>query len=413
MPQGRLGLGMGEEVECRDRADHRCGVGDRGVVGDQKMQTARGCHAHHRQTVQPIALDHVLDRDVERIVALTVPISALGFLVGALSWRMHTARALERLTMQLQDCEPTDSTLRELLSKAVKDPTLELRYYGDEEVPWRDGNGQPATLPGADVDRCVIVLPDAVPPMAALLVDGAFRDQTHFVHALGARAFTALKRGQLTSALQTTVDDLAASRARLVHAGDSERRRIQRDLHDGLQQRLVMLRIRLGTAAEAAEEESRDENVCPPTLAALGDEVDAIIDDLRVVMRTIYPSLLIDAGVVEALSAAAMRAPLAVSVEAAGLGRYPAKIESAVYFCCLEALQNAVKHGICAKHVTIRIIDDGWLRFEVSDDGVGFKPAGPGGAGLTNMRDRIEVVDGVFAGNPNRALAPGCTAPSR
>ncbi len=132
-----------------------------------------------------------------------------------------------------------------------------------------------------------------------------------------------------------------------------------------------------------------------PTLAALGDEVEGI-DDLRMVTRTIYPSLLTDAGAAEALNSAAMRAPLPVSVDAVGLRRYPAEVESAVYFCCLEALQNAVKHAECAQNVIIRIYDDGRLRFEVTDDGDGFLLEGSDGAGLTNMRDRIEAVGGVF-----------------
>jgi signal transduction histidine kinase len=329
------------------------------------------------------------------VIALALPVSALGFLVGQLSWRMHTARAFEDLTMELHDSDPSDAMLRKLLAEAVKDPTLQLCYAGDSLVPWRDGSGRPVRLPDADAGRCIVELPDADNPAAAMVLDGAFRDQTHFVRAVGACAFAALDRRRLTSALQSTVDDLAASRARLVGAADSERRRIQRDLHDGLQQRLVMLRIGLGLAAESADGPS---SATGPTFAELGNEVEAIIDELRMVTRTIYPSLLTDAGVGEALKAAALRAPLPVSVSAENLARYPVEVESAVYFCCLEALQNALKHATAAQQVSIRIRDDGWLHFEVSDDGCGFYPAErPHGAGLANMRDRIEVVGGLFS----------------
>jgi signal transduction histidine kinase len=325
-------------------------------------------------------------------IALTLPVSTLGFLVGQLSWRMHTARALEDLTTGLHDADPTDATLRRLLAEAVQDPSLQLCYAGDAEVPWRDGSGCPAQLPAPAAGRCVVELPDADNPTAALVLDGAFREQTHFVRAIGACAFAALDRRRLTAALQSTVDDLAASRARLVGAADSERRRIQRDLHDGLQQRLVTLRIGLGLAAESADGPGKETG---PTFAELGTEVEAIIDELRMVTRTIFPSLLTDAGVAEALKAAALRAPLLVSVRAENLGRYPVEVESAVYFCCLEALQNALKHATGAQQVSIRIRDDGCLRFEVGDDGCGFDPAGVAhGAGLANMRDRIEVVGG-------------------
>lgn len=329
------------------------------------------------------------------VIALALPVSALGFLVGQLSWRMHTARALEDLTMELHDSDPSDATLRGLLAEAVQDATLELCYAGDADVPWRDGSGRPVRLPDADAGRCIVQLPDADHPTAALVLDGAFGDQTHFVRAVGACAFAALDRRRLTAALQSTVDDLAASRARLVGAADSERRRIQRDLHDGLQQRLVMLRIGLGLAAESADGPGSGTG---PTFAELGTEVEAIIDELRMVTRTIYPSLLIDAGVAEALKAAALRAPLPVSVGAENLARYPVQVESAVYFCCLEALQNSLKHATGAQQVSIRIRDDGWLHFQVSDDGGGFVPADrPHGAGLANMRDRIEVVGGRFS----------------
>lgn len=329
------------------------------------------------------------------VIALALPVSALGFLVGQLWWRMHTARALEDLTMELHDADPADDTLRRLLAEAVQDPSLQLCCAGDADVPWRDGLGRPAQLPGTTAGRCVVELPDAQNPTAVMVLDEAFRDQTHFVRAVGACAFAALDRRRLTSALQSTVDDLAASRARLVGAADSERRRIQRDLHDGLQQRLVMLRIALGLAAESADGPC---GASGPTFAELGTEVEAIIDELRMMTRTIYPSLLTDAGVAEALNAATLRAPLPVSVSAENLSRYPVEVESAVYFCCLEALQNALKHASGAQQVSIRIRDDGWLHFEVSDDGCGFLPAErPHGAGLANMRDRIEVVGGRFS----------------
>ncbi|MGH3331510.1 MAG: sensor histidine kinase [Nocardioidaceae bacterium] len=345
------------------------------------------------------------------LIELCLPIAALSFLVGLLSCSMHAARALETLTVNLQDPEPDDETLRRLLSEAVEDPFLELFYAGDGDVTWRDGAGRGAVLPANDGDRCVVQVPDTGQPVAALVLDGALRDQAPFVHAVGACAFTALERRRLTTALSASEDDVEASRARLFMVADSERRRIQRDLHDGLQQRLVMLRIRLGLASEPVEESG---DAVLPLLDELGSEVEGIIDDFRMVTRTIYPSLLTDAGVGEALRAVAVRAPLPVSVTTEHLRRYPIEVESAIYFCALEALQNALKHARGASQVSVVIRDDGTLRLDVRDDGAGFDLTGSRpGAGLTNMRDRIQAVAGDFSieSHPGRGTNVRGTVP--
>lgn len=343
------------------------------------------------------------------VIEVLIPVSALGFFLGLLSWRVHAARALETLTVKLRGDEPGDAALRRLLADALEDPSLELCFAGDGEVPWRDGAGRPVQLPQSAADRCVFQIPDSTTPVAAFHLDGALHDQRQFVDAVGACAFATLERRRLASALSSSVRDLEASRARLVAAADSERRRIQRDLHDDLQQRLVMLRIRLGVAAEGAEGAADH-----PLLCALGADVEAIIDDFRAVTHRIYPSLLTDAGVEEALRAVALRSPTPVSVSAENLRTYPLEIESAVYFCALEALQNALKHARGATHVSIGLRDDGRLRLEVSDDGAGFVPARcPHGAGLANMRDRIEAVGGelFIRSDPGRGTTVGAAIP--
>ena len=130
-------------------------------------------------------------------------------------------------------------------------------------------------------------------------------------------------------------------------------------------------------------------------LHALGDEVNETLDDIRTLARGIYPALLGDRGLAEALRAAALRSPIAARVEPDGVGRYPQDVESAVYFCCLEAIQNASKHARGARAITITLRQDHALRFQVRDDGAGFdSPAATPGAGLTNMRDRLVAVGG-------------------
>jgi signal transduction histidine kinase len=209
-----------------------------------------------------------------------------------------------------------------------------------------------------------------------------------------------LRNVQLDSTLQATLDELRlqatelrASRARVVSAADAERRRIERDLHDGAQQQLVGLVVNVRLARELAD-------IDPVQAKALLDDVgrDAkeAIEELRELAHGIYPPLLLDRGLVDALRAAARRTGLPARIDAPGVGRHPPEREATIYFCCVEALQNAAKHAGDGAQITIRVWEEeGGLRFEVSDDGAGFDPGGRGaGVGLTNMRDRLGAIGG-------------------
>jgi PAS domain S-box-containing protein len=197
---------------------------------------------------------------------------------------------------------------------------------------------------------------------------------------------------RLATDLESSLAELQLSRARILASADLERRRIERDLHDGAQQRLVALRVRLGLAQDLLREDPLRGSAM---LSDLGNDVDAALEEVRMLARGVYPSVLGDRGLVEALRAAARNSPLAVSIRASAVGRLPEEIETAVYFACVEALQNAAKHAQCETSVLISLRQGKRLRFEVRDDGVGFKVNGkPAGAGLANMRDRIAAVGG-------------------
>ncbi len=209
----------------------------------------------------------------------------------------------------------------------------------------------------------------------------------------------ALHNVQLDSALQESLenlrqanDDLQASRARIVATGDAERRKIERNLHDGAQQHLVALAVNLRLTKDMLAD---DPEGAAEMLDALADAVKDTIQELRDLAHGIYPPLLMDSGLAEALRAAANRSPLSVSVTADGVGRYPSEVEAAVYFCCLEALQNAAKH---APEATVAITvheQDGALAFEVVDDGPGFDVvAAKRGHGFANMSDRLGAIGG-------------------
>jgi signal transduction histidine kinase len=209
----------------------------------------------------------------------------------------------------------------------------------------------------------------------------------------------AFHNSQLDTALQTTLDELRKqadalreSRARIVASGDAERRRVERNLHDGAQQHLVALAVNLRLARDVITD---DPVAGAEMLDELAGEVQETIQELRELAHGIYPPLLVDSGLVEALKAAANRNPLSVDVIADGIGRYPSETEAAVYFCCLEALQNAAKHAKDAS-VEVRLWEEsGGLLFSVSDNGPGFDvDKAQRGHGYINMADRLGAIGG-------------------
>jgi signal transduction histidine kinase len=210
----------------------------------------------------------------------------------------------------------------------------------------------------------------------------------------------ALHNSQLDTALQTTLDEvrkqadaLRESRARIVASGDAERRRVERNLHDGAQQHLVALAVNLRLARDIIVD---DQAAGLEMLDGLAGEVRETIQELRELAHGIYPPLLVDSGLIEALRAAAHRNPLSVDIEADGIGRYGSETEAAIYFCCLEALQNAAKHAPNAR-VELRLWEEsGGLLFTVTDDGPGFDAAkAQRGHGYVNMADRLGAIGGA------------------
>ncbi|MEQ1788128.1 MAG: GAF domain-containing sensor histidine kinase, partial [Acidimicrobiales bacterium] len=276
----------------------------------------------------------------------------------------------------------------------------------------------PAVLEGRDSAQLRVAPASHSGELLGLLVIERAADGDHFTEEddrvlteLARQVGLALHNVQLDSALQESLenlkranDDLQASRARIVATGDAERRKIERNLHDGAQQHLVALAVNLRLAKDMLAD---DPESAAEMLEALGDAVKDTIQELRDLAHGIYPPLLMDSGLSEALRAAANRSPLAVGLTAEGVGRHSSEIEAAVYFCCLEALQNAAKHAPSANvHVTVEETE-GQLRFEVRDDGPGFDvAAATSGHGFVNMSDRL----GAIGGTVEWISAPGAGA---
>ena len=323
------------------------------------------------------------------IIALGLPAMALGFFVGLVRWRLFVAEALQVLGLRLQSGSDA-AGLRNVLADALDDPSLWLAHWSG--VGWVDADGLPVELPEPDSGLCVSEVRDGDRRIAAIIHDDALQDQQQLVEAAAAYARIALENQHLGAKVESSLRELRESRARILTTADRERRRIERDLHDGAQQRLVALRIKLELAEELVQE---DQASGLAELRALGSDVDETLAEIRSLARGVYPGPLADQGLAGALRMAALYTALPAEIRPDGIGRYPPEIESAVYFCCLEALQNASKHAQGATRVTVSLSEDHALRFDVRDDGDGFDvQSTAGGAGLANMRDRLAAIGG-------------------
>jgi len=209
---------------------------------------------------------------------------------------------------------------------------------------------------------------------------------------LAAQAGLVLRNVRLTEELRARLEELQASRVRIVAAQDQERRRLERNLHDGAQQQLVALAVKQRLAEGMVR---RDPEKAASMLAELQQDTTEALENLRDLARGIYPPLLADKGLAAALESQARKAPVQTGVEADGVARYPQEAEAAVYFCCLEALQNVAKYAD-ASRVTVSLSGrNGELTFSVADDGRGFDAeTTPLGSGMQNMADRLAALGG-------------------
>jgi signal transduction histidine kinase len=320
-------------------------------------------------------------RVVAALAALGVPAA---FLVGHLQARLAATSALWREMGAVAPQNVTPVWLQQFLRGALGDPSFELAVWSEERGGYVDTGGTPFDVPAASPERSVTLVPRRGLPSLALVHDCALDEDLEVVRGLGVTAATLLENA-------TLVDDLQASRARIVDSADQERHRLERDLHDGAQQRLTTIQLKLAVASEEAEQAA-----LRAELAGLAAEAAAAAGELRAVAHGIYPQLLHDAGVTPAIRAVAGRGPVPVRLVDRGIGRAAPGIELAVYYCALEALQNVARHAGPDAHAVVTLArTNGELVFEVRDDGVGFEPGDHGdGIGLVSMRDRLGAVGG-------------------
>jgi len=328
------------------------------------------------------------------IALLATPAVSVGFLIGLVRSRVRAGRALGRLSGVLD--RPSAEELQRVIAEALDDPSLEIVYRtSGDPAEWVDERGRAADLPEESLTRATTEIRSGGVPIAALIHDSALAEAPVMTEVANGFAHMALQNQRLETELRSSLRELKASRSRIMSAADEERRRIERDLHDGAQQRLLALAIELELAGELV---TSDPDKGAKRLRELVEDVNEAMADIRSLASGLYPSILLERGLVAALSEAAAACPVPTTLTAEGLGRYAPEIEGAVYFCCREALQNAAKHAEGARTVVIKLWEAEAVHFEVRDDGAGL-PHGhrSEGAGITNMRDRIGAMGGTLA----------------
>ena len=314
--------------------------------------------------------------------------------------RARTARGA--LGTAIVDLEPgaPPGQLRDVLARALGDSTLQLAFRQPDGAGYVDTGGQAVEVAQPDPGRAVVPVTGADEASGAVLVyDEGLELEPQLVRLTAAAASMALEHARLQAEVRAQLEEVWASRTRIVEAGDAERRRLERDLHDGAQQRLVTLALALGLA--------RDRAAADPELGSLiesaSKEAREALTELRELARGIHPAVLTQAGLAGAIQALVERSPVATTVTAVPGGRFPAAIEATAYFVVSEALANVAKHARASgAEVTIGR-RPGRLVVQVSDDGAGGARPG-GGSGLRGLADRVASVGGVLRVDS----PPGC-----
>jgi signal transduction histidine kinase len=314
-----------------------------------------------------------------------------GFLAALVAAQLFAARALQRLVRQSLQ-RPSHRELEKMLREPLGDPQLRLAFWSPKTRSWLDVDGEHSLEQPTDPRLTLTVIEHSGRPAVAILHDAQLNDDPELLQTAGGIALLSAENADLDAAWNDALRELRDSRARIVRVGDAERRKVERDLHDGVQQRLLAIGIDLALTADVDGEDSE----LRTRLHEIGHSVDEALHELQSLARGIYPPVLGAYGIAAAFEDIQLPAGRGLTIRANGLGRYAPELESAVYYSCLEAIQNAMKYGGDAVRITVTLREhDGELEFDVSDNGPGFYPSGSNpGTGLQNIRDRLGAVDG-------------------
>jgi signal transduction histidine kinase len=321
---------------------------------------------------------------VQRISLFLLGVAPIAFLAGLLQARLART-AVGELVVELRG-DPAD--LRSPLARGLRDPSLQLLYWLPLFGTWADEAGHAVELP-ADRARVTVIDDEEQEPMAALVHDPALRDEPALLDAVTAAAAIALRSGRLQAQLRANVEELRGSRARVIEAGQRERQRLERDLHDGAQQRLVALSLNLGVL----QTRLNGDVAARALLAEARTEIAVSLAELRDLAHGLHPAVVSHHGLAVAVESLTARAPVPVRLSVQLDGRLRETVEVAAYYVVCESLANIGKHAHATGASVQLTRRGGQVVVEVVDDGVGGADA-ERGAGLRGLADRVEALGG-------------------
>jgi signal transduction histidine kinase len=324
---------------------------------------------------------------IRRITFGVIGLAPVAFLLGLLSERF-TRSTLPHLLVQLR-ADHAPAGLREALASALRDPSLSVAYWLPEFGSWVDARGTPVTLPDKSSGLATTLIDRGGKPMAALLHDASLAEEPELLHAVSAAAAIALENERLEAELRARLDELRGSRQRVIDAGQVERERLERDLHDGAQQRLIALSLELGRLGRRVEADADTHT----RLERARREVAMSLEELRAVAHGLHPAVVSGHGLAVALESLAARAAVPVRLAVELDGRLPERLEVAAYYVVSESLANVGKHAHATSAAVQVEREDGRVVVEIMDNGVGGADT-ERGTGLRGLADRVEALGG-------------------
>jgi signal transduction histidine kinase len=324
---------------------------------------------------------------IRRITFAVVGIAPVAFLIGLLSARLARSTVADLLVELRSDPAPSD--LPDVFGRALRDPSLTLAYWLPEFESWADLDGRPVELPAEDSGRATTLIARDGVRLATLVYDRSLTDEPELLDAVSAAAAMALENGRLHAELNARLEELRGSRERVIDAGQKERQRLERNLHDGAQQRLIALSLDL----RMLERRLGDDPDSQARLDRARQEISLSLQELRDVAHGIHPAVVSGHGLEVALESLAARAPVPVKLTVELDGRVGERLEVCAYYVVSESLANIGKHAEAGSATVAVARTNGELVVEIVDDGVGGADS-EAGTGIRGLADRVEALGG-------------------
>jgi signal transduction histidine kinase len=334
------------------------------------------------------AFDGPAFETIRRATFVVIGLAPAAFLIGLLNARLARS-ALGDLLLEIR-ANPAPGDLRDALARALRDPSLMLAYWLPDYAVWSDVDGRTVTLPErAEDGRATTFVDRDGEHVAALLHDASLRDEPELLDAVSAAAAIALENARLHADLAARLEELRGSRVRVIEAGQKERQRLERNLHDGAQQRLVALSLELTLLKKSIDGDPE----VGERIDHARDEIAMSLQELRDIARGLHPAVVSGHGLAVALESLAARAPVPVALHVELEDRLPERLEVAAYYLVSESIANIGKHAQASSASVDVCRRNGQVVIEIVDDGIGGANT-EAGSGLRGLADRVEALDG-------------------